>query len=332
MLQFKSGNWRSLLLLSLICLLTATNARAFDLEMSLGGGYDDNPRLEKGSEGALFSQTEINLWQNLSLACYPSTTITLLGFAAYQQFDGLDDNWQLGGGLETATELSWLPCIFEFFSETVAYRNPLVDENDFNSLGLGGRLVWLTGPRLTMEFETGFKWEDFRQTITAETNKKGAGNSHQKELEMAQHDPKKTGQPKYHNSDDRSDRLIATAVKAFYAFTPYLDGGSELYWRQRHSSIDAEKRSAYGLGVNLNWHPAPNLEFVWMLGGERVPYKYDYRKEERIEKIYSSEIAASWRRGNWTISGAWSWSKRDSLVNEDDYQRNQWQSRLTYSY
>ena len=339
MLRSARWSWWSFIIFTLVCLGSPPGARAFDLEMSLGGGYDDNPRLEKNSEGALFSLSEINLWQNLPLDRYPSTAITLSGFANYQQFDGLDDNWQLGAGLESVTKLPGLPCIFELFSAVVAYRNPLVDDNDFDSLNLGGRLIWLAGPRLSLEIESALKWEDYRQTLTAGKRKNGAGkpqienfnNSHQEELEIT-HDSDKTGQPKYHNSGDRNDRLVTAAVKAFYAFTPFLDGGSKLYWRQRHSSIGAEKRSAYGLGLNLNWHPAANLEFIWMLSGERVPYKYDYQNEDHTEKIYSSEIAASWRRGRWSISGAWSWSRRDSLVNEDDYQKNQWQSRLTYSY
>lgn len=339
MLQSERWTWRGLLILTIICLLTATSARAFDLEISIGGGYDDNPRLEKGSEGALFSRTEVNIWQTLPLASCPSTSITLSGFADYQQYDGLDDNWQLGGGLETSTELPGLPCIFELFSEAAAHRNPLIDDNDFDALGLGGRLVWLAGPRLSLEFEAALNWEDYCRPVAAGKNKKNSGCSlndgackNQSGDHQSPHDADKTGQPKHHNSGDRSDRLVATALKAFYAFTPYLDGGSELFWRHRHSSIDAEKRSAYGLGVNLNWHPAPTLEFVWALSGERVPYKYDYRKKERTEKIYTSEIAIFWRRGNWTISGTWNWSKRDSVVNEDDYRHNQWQSRLTYSY
>ena len=339
MLQSERWSWRSLLILTILCLLTPTSARAFDLEINVGGGYDDNPRLEKGSEGAAFTQAGVNIWQTLPLANCQATSITLSGFADYQQYNGLDNNWQLGGGLETSTELPELPCSLEFFSEAAAHRNPLIEDNDFDTLGLGGRLVWLAGPRLSLEFEVGLNWEDYCQTVATGKNKKvtvqslndsdgkGPLAGHQNP-----HDTDKTGQPKHHNSGHRSDRLVTTALKAFFAFTPYLDGGSELYWRHRHSSIDAEKRSAYGLGVNFNWHLAPTLEFVWALSGERVPYKYDYRKKERTEKIYTSEIAALWRRGNWTISGAWNWSKRDSIVNQDDYQRNQWQGRLTYSY
>ncbi len=345
MLRSKKFYWRVFSIITFICLWSIPNAQAFDLEISLGGGYDNNPYLEKGSEGALFAQTELNGWQDLSLGSYPATTITLSGFAAYRQYDGLDDNWQLGGGIETSTQLSWLPCTLEFFNGAAAHRNPLVDDSDFDNLELGGRLAGLVGSRLSLEFECGISWEDYRQSVatpinnktgnskngTDESHNENSGNDHQEELDIA-HDASKSGQPKHHNSGERSDRLITTAVKAFYAFNPYLEGGSELYWRHRHSSIDAERRATYGLSVNLNWHPVPNLEFVWLLSAERVPYRYDYKKEERTEKIYSSEIAVSWRRGNWTVSGAWNWSKRDSLVNEDDYQRNQWQSRLTYSY
>ena len=352
MLQSKRLDWRGLLLLSIICLLSATNTRALDLEMSVGGGYDDNPRLEKGSEGALFTQAEFNIWQTLPLAGCPSTSITLSGFADYQLYDGLDDNWQLGGGLKTSTELPGVPCSFELFSGAAAYRNPLVDDNEFDSLNFGGRLIWLATPRLSLELEAGLSWEDYCRTVAAGNNNKDSGCSSnggackknngcssndgackdQSGDHQSLHDADKTEQPKHHNSGDRSDRLVTTALKTFYAFTPYLDGGSELFWRHRHSSIDAEKRSAYGLGVNFNWHPAPTLEFVWALSGERVPYKYDYRKNEHTEKIYTSEITAFWRRGNWTVSGAWNWSKRDSVVNQDDYRHNQWQGRLTYSY
>ncbi len=310
-----------------------TSAQAFDLEMSVGGGYDDNPYQEKGSEAAAFSQAEINIWWTLPLESYPSTSITLLSFADYRLYNGLDDAWQLGGGLETSTELSWIPCSLEFFSEAAAHRNSLVDDNEFDSLSLGGRLVWPAGSRLSLEFETGLRWEDYCRTVTAGKNKKDTVHTLDDDTDgNLPHNPDKNGQPKHHNQGDRSDRLVATALKAFYAFSPYLDAGSEFFWHHRHSSIDAEKRTTYGLGVNLNWHPTPTLEFVWALSGERIPYKYDYRKEKRTEKIYTSEITTSWRRGNWTISGAWSWSKRDSVVNEDDYRRNQWQSRLTYSY
>ncbi|MEA1921682.1 MAG: hypothetical protein U9N63_03420 [Pseudomonadota bacterium] len=334
----KKWNWRYLLLLSIICLLTATSAFALDLEMSVGSGYDDNPRLEKGSEGAAFTEAEINIWWTLPLPNYPSTSITLLSFANYQLYDGLDDNWQLGAGVVTSTQLPELPCRLEFFSDIAAYRNPLVDDNEFDNLSLGSRLIWFAGSRLNLEFEASLSWEDYCRTITPENQRNGGhslnGSTDKKQPVNQQNslNPHNTGQPKHHNSGDRSDRLVATALKAFYAFTPYLDGGSEVFWRHRHSSIDAEKRSAYGLGVNLNWHPTATLEFIWALSGERLPYKYDYRKEERTEKIYTSEIIASWRRGSWSISGAWNWSKRDSVINEDDYRHNLWQGRLTYSY
>ena len=334
MLQSKRWNWLGLLLLSITCLFTATSAQAFDLEMSVGGGYDDNPYQEKGSKEAAFSQAEINIWWTLPLESYPSTSITLLSFADYRLYDGIGDSWQLGGGLESSTELSWIPCSLEFFSEAAAHRNSLVDDNEFDGLTLGSRLVWLAGSRLSLEFEAALRWEDYCRTVAAGKNKKDTDHSHDDDDadNDTPHNPDKTGQPKFHNKGDRSDRLVATAMKAFYAFTPYLDGGSELFWHHRHSSIDAERRSTYGLGVNLNWHPTPTLKMVWALSGERIPYKYDYQKEKHTEKIYTSAITASWRRGNWTISGAWSWSKRDSIVNEDDYRRNQWQGRLTYSY
>ncbi|MEA3334225.1 MAG: hypothetical protein U9Q58_11615 [Pseudomonadota bacterium] len=319
MLRSERWNWRGLLLSSIICLLTASSALALDAEMSVGSGYDDNPLLEQGSEGAAFTEAEVNIWWTVPLESYPSTSITLLSFAGYQLYDGLDDNWRLGGGVLTSTQLSELPCSLEFACDAAAYRNTLVDDNEFDNLSLGGRLVWFAGSRLNLEFEANLSWENYCRPITPENQQ----NSH---------DPHKIGQPKHHNQGDRSDRLVATAIKAFYAFTPYLDGGSEIFWRHRHSSIDAEKRSAYGLGLNLNWHPAPTLEFIWALSGERLPYKYDYRKKERTEKIYTSEIIASWRRGSWTISGTWNWSKRDSVINEDDYRHNLWQGRLTYSY
>ena len=334
MLRSERWNWRGLLLLSIICLLTATSARALELEMSVGGGYDDNPYQEKGSDGAAFSQAAINIWWRLPFESFPSTSITLLSFADYRLYDGLGDTWQLGGGLESSTELSWIPCNLEFFSEAVTHRNSLVDDNEFDGLSLGSRLVWLADSRLSLEFETSLNWEDYYRTVAAGKNKKGTDHSlddDDSDHELP-HNPNKTGQPKYHNKGDRCDRLVATTFKAFYAFSPYLDGSSEIFWHHRHSSIDAEMRSVYGLGVNFNCHPTPTLEFIWALSGERVPYKHDYRKEKRTEKIYTSEVTASWRRGNWTISGAWSWSKRDSIVNEDDYRRNQWQGRLTYSY
>jgi len=306
--------------------------------MSVSSGYDDNPRQEKGSEGAAFTEAEINLWWILPLANYPSTSITLLSFAGYQLFDGLDDNWRLGGGVITSTQLSELPCNLEFSCDIAAYRNPLVDDNEFDNLSLGGRLIWFARSRLNLEFEANLSWEDYCQTITSKKNKPG-GHSLDSSTDKNRPEngkdslvPHKTGQPKYHNQGDRSDRLVTTALKASYAFTPYLDGGSGFFWRHRHSSIDAEKRSAHGLGVNLNWHPAPPLEFIWVLSGERIPYKYDYKKEEHTDKIYTSEISVSWRWGSWSISGAWDWSKRDSVINEDDYRHNLWQGRLTYSY
>ncbi len=340
MLRSERWNWRDLLLLTFVCLCLVHNTWAFDLEMSVGGGYNDNPRLEKGSEGAAFSQAEINIWQTLSLASYPSTAITFSGFADYQQYDGLDDNWQLGVGFETASKLPGLPCSIELFSEAAAYRNPLVDDNDFDALGLGGRLIWFVNSRLNLEFEAGLNWEDYLQTVASGNNKKIPGqnlnenlnNGQAKDQNILHGADKKNGQPRNHNCGDRSDRLAAAALKVFYAFSPYLDCGSELFWRHRYSSIDTERRSAYGLGVNLNWHPTPTLELFWILSGERVPYKYDFQKKERIEKIYNSEVTASWRRGNWTISGTWNWNNRDSIVNADDYRRNQWQGRLTYSY
>lgn len=335
------------------------NVQAFELEAGATVGYDDNPRLENDSAGALFSQFDINLWQTWPLAGLTSTAITLSGFANCRQYDRLNDNRQLGGGLESTTRLLRLPGSLTFFSVVSSHHNPLIDDDDFDSLELGSRLVWLARSRLSLEFAVGISWLDYRQSIISGNKKNGdekngdgqIGNNKNGEtgqfdenscsnpqpgIKLCRHDDSTAAAPgnqsRCHDSGERDDRLLTTAVKLFYDFSPYLDGGSEIYWHLRDSTLASEKCLVYGLGADLNWHPLINLEFSGRLGAERIPYRDDYQQQKRIEKIYLAETALTWRSGNWSISGIWSWNRRDSRIDEDDYQRNQWQSRVTYSY
>ena len=299
-----------------------TSATAFDLELSVNSGYDDNPRQEKGSEGALFTQTELDFDWALPQEFIPATSISLFGFAAYQCYSGLDNNWQLGSGLGTTTQVRKIPGNLSFFTEIASYRNPLISDNDYESLSLGSSFIWFAGPQLSLEIETSLAWEDYRDTITrGQHPKKNSRNV-----------SRKAGQSAHHNSGDRNDRLFTTSLKSLYAFSPDFDGTSSVFWRRRHSSIDAECRTAYGLNLDLNWRPIPAIEFNWQLGGERSPYKYKYQKRNRTENIYKLGAEISWYLKEFTLQASFNWDKRNSSVNEGDYQRNQWQIRLKYSY
>ncbi len=320
--------WQSLLLpllLVLVCLGATTSARAFDLEISISSGHDDNPRLEKGSEEAFFTQTGLNLWWTLPLNDIPATSISTFAFADYQAYSGLDNNWQLGGGLVSATQVQQIPGTFNLFCEATSYRNPLVSDNDYDNLNLGTSFIWFARPQLSLKLETSLSWEAYCDTVTDVKQKPNKNENHHFRA-------KESKSPKHHNVGDRSDRLFTTSLKSLYAFTPTLDGSGEISWSHRHSSIDAERRSAYGLNLNFIWQPIPPIEFNWQMGGERIPYKFDYQGHGRTEKIYNLAMEVSWYMQNLTILAAWDWSERNSTINEDDYQRNQWQIRLKYSY
>lgn len=314
-----------LLSLLLVCFCLATPVSAFDLGFNIGSGYDDNPRLEKGSEGALFTQTELDLGWTLPLESIPAASISLFAFADYQLYSGLDNNWQLGGGLVSTTQVTTLPGTFNLFSEVAIYRNPLVNDNDFDALNIGSSFVWFADPQLSLEFETSLNWEDYCDTVINGNHRPNTNNNHNSKTQ-------KPEKPQHHNSGDRSDRLFTTSLKSLYAFSPGIDGTSEIFWRHRHSSIDAECRSAYGLNLNFSWRPIPTVEFNWGLGGERIPYKYKYKKQTRTEKIYNLTTEISWYLQDFTFSAAWDWNDHNSTVKEDDYHRNRWQIRLKYSY
>lgn len=318
--------WQGLLFsLLLICFYLSAPAAAVELELGISSGYDDNPHQENGSEGARFSRTELDLGWALPIKLVPATTISLFGFAAYQCYSGLDDKWQLGGGLASTTQINNIPGTLSFFSEAACYRNPLVSDNDYDTFRLGSNFTWFAGPQLSIELETSLGWEDYCSRVSnGRHSHNNSSNSKYKNQTV--------NLPKHHNSGDRNDRLFTTSLKSFYAFSPEFEGGGTIFGRYRHSSIDAECRRAYGLNLDLSWQPIPAVDINWQLGGERVPYKYKYQKKSRTENIYNFGIMVSWYLHSFTLQSCWDWSKQSSIVNEDDYQRNQWQIRLKYSY
>ncbi len=310
---------------ALVCFWLTVPATAFELELGISSGYDDNPRQEEGSGGALFSRTELNLSLTSPQKFIPATTISLFGFAAYQCLSGLDDNWYLGAGLASATSLKKVPGSLSFFGETACYRNPLISDNDYDSLSLGSNFTWFASPQLNITLETGLSWEDYCDDVTS-------GRHPHLNSNKFRHKTQAYGRPELHISEERNDRLLTTAIKSFYAFSPDFDGTGTIFWRYRHSSVDAECRQAYGLNLDLNWHPIPAIAVDWQLGSEQVPYKYKYQKQSRTENIYNLGIIISWYLHNFTLQTGWDWDKRDSDVNEDNYHRNQWQIQLKYSY
>ncbi len=326
MAQAIKRKWPGLLLsLFLIGFWFTASATAFELNLGLSSGYDDNPRQEENSEGALFTQSELDLSWTLPQNFFPATSISLYGFAAYQCYSGLEDNWQLGGGLASAVSLRIIPGVLSFFSEAGIYRNPLISDNDYDSLSLGTTFTWFAGSRLNIELGSSLDWEAYRDRVVS--GRHPHSNPHNSGRQAQTHKP-----PPAHNLDDRNDRLFTTSLKSLYAFSPDFDGTGTVFWRYRHSSIDSECRRAYGLNLDLNWRPLPAVAIDWQLGGERVPYKYKYHKQSRTENIYNLGVMLSWYRRNLTLQAGWDWNKRNSDINEDDYQQNQWQIRLKYSY
>ncbi len=330
---FNNSTWLRTAKILLACLIISASggfrftspASAFELELGISSGYDDNPRQEEGSEGALFSRTELDFSLTSPRKFIPATTISLYGFAAYQCLSGLDDNWYLGAGLASATSLTKIPGALSFFGEAACYRNPLISDNDYDSLSLGSDFTWFTGPQLNVTLEAGLSWEDYRDEVTS-------CRRPQPKASNLRHKPPANGRPKFHTSEERNDRLLTTAIKSFYAFSPDFDGTGTIFWRYRHSAVDSECRQAYGLNLDLSWRPVPALALDWQLGAEQAPYKYRYQKEFRTENIYNLGIMLSWYLHNFTLEAGWDWDKRDSDVNEDDYHRNQWQIQLKYSF
>ena len=311
--------------LLLACFWFSLPAAALDIELSGGGGYDDNPRQEKGSEGAFFSQIELDFDWTITRQLIPATAISFYGFAAGRNYSGLDDNWQLSGGLASATNITEIPGTLSFFTEFASYRNQLVSDDDYDSFSMGCDFIWFTSPQLSLETISSIAWEDYRDPITS-------NRSPRKKAVNPGNGNHASGSPVHHNFGDRNDRRFTTSLKSLYAFSPDFDSTGTIFWRYRHSSIDAECRTAYGLNLSLNWHPVPAIELNWQLGGERVPYKYRYHKEKRTETIYNTGFTISCFLNDFTLQSGWDWNKQNSVVNEDDYQRNQWQFILKYSF
>jgi hypothetical protein len=309
-------------------LLQGHGAAAFELSLHTAGGYDDNPYQEKGSSGAAFVESELDLDLQLPHPTGGTTTFTLQGFAGYRDYDGLDDVWQLGGGLTSSTYLSRFSGAIEFFTEAAAYRNRLVADNDFNLLSLGNRLVWFSTSRLTLEWENRIDWEEYRSAY--DLPGKGSHSGKNSLQPGKSHPPGMT--PRHHNWGERSDRVLATELKVFYALNPFWDTTGEFFWRTRHSSIDAEKNRNFGTRLSLLWHPCKEFEGELNISAERTPYRYKLKQQKRTEKTYGAGIALAWRHKNLTLSAEWQFYNQNSDIAPDDYSRNQWLGRLKYSY
>ena len=303
-------------------------AAAFELNFHTAGGYDGNPYQEKGASGAAFVESGLDLNLQLPTPADSQTTFTLQGFAGYRDYDGLDDTWQLGGGLTSSTYLSRFSGAIEFFTEVAANRNQLVADNDFNLLSLGNRLVWFATSRLTLEWENRIDWEEYRSDYDLPgMGSHSGGNSRHSEKN---HHPGLS--PRHHNWGDRSDRILATGLKAFFALDPFWDTTAEFFWQTRHSSIDAEKNRNFGTRLSLLWHPCQEFECELNASAERTPYRYKLKRQSRTEKIYGTGITLAWRHQGLTLSAEWQFYNRNSDIDPDDYSRNQWLGRLKYSY
>ncbi|HDS16685.1 MAG TPA: autotransporter domain-containing protein [Proteobacteria bacterium] len=338
MKRFYEGlkRWRSPLLLVAISLFTFAEAAAFNLETGISCGYDDNLLLTKGGPGAFFNQAEIDFRWNRSLS--GATTLTLSAFADYCDYHGEDDRYQLGLGLESASRLQALPLSLEFFSLVNNRRNPLIPDNDFDALNLGGRLVWPFDLRLDLIFACELSWEKYcADYVTDGFHRKlslGSGPTANQTRQARGDLSPGRGEPgsSRHNNGERSDRLTTIRFESAYAVNPYLELGGGIFYQQRHSSIDLESRTTSGLNLSLDRRITPTLSLNAAGGGERSSYKYDYQQKERREKNYFFTLGAAWRQGPWTISGSWSRLQRNSDLEEDNFRANQWQGRLSYSF
>jgi len=328
-----------LLTAATLLMVTASPSRAFDLELAVGGGYDDNPReLEKAS-GAAFTEARLEGNQKFSPATFPDTVFTLQGFAGGRLYNNVDNIWMAGGEIASSTSLNGFPGQLEFFTRAATFHNPEIDDDDYDQLKVGGRLAWFASPRLTVEWENFLSWEDYGSDnqVTGPArhpdslpdtdfgrNRKGNPG----------HDPSAPGhRPRHHNRGERDDRVMGTALRSLFAFNPYWDASGEIFWQNRHSSLDAEKSHTYGLELGLFWHPFDNLELALSANAARTPYHYDLRQESRTEKSYGSTISLTWKFAeHWSLSGSWEWYRQDSDIETDEYTRNQWYTHVNFSY
>jgi hypothetical protein len=338
--RYNGNHFRAVLLAVALLLAVAFPARAFDLDLAVGGGYDDNPReLEKAS-GSAFSEARLAASHTLASPALPELTLTLDGFAGGRIYERCDNTWMAGGGLTGAAELTLFPGRLELFSQAATYNNPEIDDDNFDQLRIGGRLVWFATPQLTLEWENALGWEDYDSDdeVTGHPHPGGsrAAAAHDRKNPAGSGNPALPPghrPPRHHNQGERSDRTMATALRAFYALNPYWELSGETFWQSRHSSLDAEKNHSYGLQLGLFWHPLDNLDLNLSANAARTPYHYDLRQQERTEKSYASILNLEWKFArHWSLSGSWEWFRQDSDIDPDEYTRNQWYAQINFSY
>lgn len=327
-------------MITVIGLLLAARALAIELEFGLGGGYDDNLYASSESPGAAFWQCEISAFQSLDLPA--GTRLSFSTFADYRDYNGYDDNYQIGLGCEISRRPAELPLNIDLYSQVSSRRNPLIPDYELDALNLGLRLRPKLTPRLDLALTAEISWEDYVEEYVNGSNRGGTplfgsnngtnggtglgaggkGNSNGKGHMNAGRD----------NNGSRHDRLFSLRLDGIYALNPELEIGGNLLYRIRRSTIDNEERQAYGAGLDICWRPRPDFSCSAFTQAERMAYRYERHQQDLVEDNLTFGLDLSWQTGPWTISGGWLGQRYRSDINLDNYHRNQWLGRLSYSF
>jgi outer membrane protein assembly factor BamA len=307
-----------------------------DLTLSAGGGYDDNPAELRGGTGAAFAKTRLDGRQRFSLEALPSFTFALQGFAVARCYENFSDTRQLGAELEGIWQFPETPGQLELALNVADFHNPEVEDEDFNQLGVALRLNRDLNARLSLGWEGSLNWEDYgpdSKNSQAPKPHPGNGKGVFDKSRQSHRPPHPEPPSRHHNQGERHDRVIGSSVDTLFAINPFIDTGAEIFWQNRHSSLDSEKSSTWGGQLKFFLHPQNDLQLEIALSAARTPYRYKLQGEKRTEKTYSSTINMNYDfNSHWSWSGGWEWFRQDSKTSDDEYSRNQWYTKIDFSY
>jgi len=285
---------------------------AVQIGAEVSGGYDSNAVLSAEETGSGFMR--YRLWgEQPFLQSNAQITGTGIIQGAYQDFFDVSDNYRVSASADLQWHLQDKRIIPSLLGEATVYRNRELPEDDVNAVMIGGRLEWLTTPRLTLGGHQSFSWRDDAAATDASTI--GTGGGGMRSGPGRGRDPAPADPINISTAGDEPGILSQTRLESTWYILPVLTADLSLAHNRMFSKDDPAEYSENGLIAGVQFEPAER----WTLTAQAAYWDTKYDVGDYDADTLILDFWASRYFNKWEVFALARWLDKDASSAEDTY-------------
>ena len=317
---FLTNTFIKILLLLVILLISEKQLLATEASVGLSIGYDDNiGRTPEPAESG-FSRYFLILSHSFFPDSYITNWEAYIG-SEYQDYFKAEHNYKIYA--ETSLNFPFAGGCFlpEISYEGMIFRDNEQPEDSMNQHSLKGRFEWLPAPRLTVEIQQTFSYQNYSDGGEIQTGGVFGGYGKMKGQQSLQ-------QQTY----ARDDNLSSSDLLFTFHLSPDIDTGLMFSHGRRSSSMEKESYTENGLIFSLIWTQFGIWEISSTIGWRKADYDHAPYDMERQDTAWDISAGISRYIDKYELFMRIDWEDNDSSLEEELYSNMVTQCGISLSF